>query len=257
MNPLHIDLLFQYALAVAAQADDYLDRSLGPIHLLKYAYLGDAAYAKKHEGVAFSGTQWRFHHFGPWSVEAWRRLPEALATIGAQKREYSSQYREDNIRWSLKTAVDPDSLVSGVPVDAALAIGSAVREFGSDTVGLLHYVYRSPPMLGAAPGEVLIFPAQQGESEEVTDEASPVPPLPVLSRTKLRRLKNLVKVGLGQRRGPRRVEPDPLPRYDEVFAKGAAWLDRLAGEPVRPEKGVLSISDQVWKSRARGESELP
>ena len=42
-NHPRIDLLFQYALARAARADDFRWRELGPIHLLKYAYLADLA----------------------------------------------------------------------------------------------------------------------------------------------------------------------------------------------------------------------
>ena len=60
-----IDLLLQYALVRAAQEDDWRDRELGPIHLLKYAYLADCAYAERHDGQMFTGVEWRFYHFGP------------------------------------------------------------------------------------------------------------------------------------------------------------------------------------------------
>ena len=47
------------------------------------------------------------------------------------------------------------------------------------------------------------------------------------------------------------VVAEPQPRYDEVFAKGQEWLDRLAGEPLQPVEGELIVSDEVWKSPAR------
>lgn len=31
------------------------------------------------------------------------------------------------------------------------------------------------------------------------------------------------------KRGPLRIEPDPAPRYDDVFFEGVAWLDSLSG----------------------------
>ena len=48
-----INHILQYALLVAAQSDDYLDRQLGPIHLIKYVYLADMDYAKYHEGQTY------------------------------------------------------------------------------------------------------------------------------------------------------------------------------------------------------------
>ena len=44
MDRDRVDLLIQYALAVAGQ-NDFGERELGPIHLLKYVYLGDLAHA--------------------------------------------------------------------------------------------------------------------------------------------------------------------------------------------------------------------
>ena len=48
MKPARVEAVFGYALAVAAQADHPRDRELGPIHLLKYLYLADVAYAEAH-----------------------------------------------------------------------------------------------------------------------------------------------------------------------------------------------------------------
>lgn len=52
-----VDLLLQYTLVRAAQEDDWRDRELGPIHLLKYVYLADCAYAERHEGQTFTGVE--------------------------------------------------------------------------------------------------------------------------------------------------------------------------------------------------------
>jgi hypothetical protein len=47
------------------------------------------------------------------------------------------------------------------------------------------------------------------------------------------------------------------PRYDDVFAAGVEWLDQLGGEPVAETEGKLTIGQDVWKSDARREPELP
>jgi hypothetical protein len=47
MKSNKIDLLIQYTLLVAGQEDEYLDRQLGPIHLIKYVYLADLVYAER------------------------------------------------------------------------------------------------------------------------------------------------------------------------------------------------------------------
>ena len=89
-----VDLLIQYALLVAGEADDYQDRSLGPIHLLKYVYLSDLAYAKREQGQTYTGTPWKFHKFGPWSAEVHGRIEPALRLINADKLSFESDYEE-------------------------------------------------------------------------------------------------------------------------------------------------------------------
>ena len=54
--------------------------------------------------------------------------------------------------------------------------------------------------------------------------------------------------------GPHAV---PSPRYDEVFRDGIQWLDRLAGEDVPAASGELTVANDVWKSDARREPDVP
>lgn len=55
MKSNKIDLLIQYAILIAGQEDEYPDRQLGPIHLIKYVYLADLAYAERNGGETFTG----------------------------------------------------------------------------------------------------------------------------------------------------------------------------------------------------------
>ena len=62
----------KYILATSGQ-EDYGNREVGPIHLVKYVYLADLAFAEKRGGETITGIPWRFHHFGPWSPEVYNR----------------------------------------------------------------------------------------------------------------------------------------------------------------------------------------
>ena len=53
-----VDLVLQYALLLAGQEDDYFDRQLGPIHLIKYVYLADFAFARRNRGETYTGVDW-------------------------------------------------------------------------------------------------------------------------------------------------------------------------------------------------------
>ncbi len=254
MKASQVEAVLGHALAIAAQADRSRDRELGPIHLLKYLYLADLAYAEKHGGESYSGTRWRFHKFGPWATEAFLALEPSMAAVGASRRSFPSQYREDNARWSLKDRRESlESKESRLPAEVALTVARAVRRFGSDTSALLHYVYQTRPMLRAAPGEPLDLTPTQPEDAAASPrpEASAVK----LSKTKVKKLRAAVQERLTKRKTARSlIEPSPPPRYDEVFAAGAEWLDGPGHAPIA---GRLSFSDDVWHSRSRGEPELP
>jgi hypothetical protein len=255
MDSRRVDLVIQYALAVAAEAEDFRDRELGPIHLLKFVYLADLAYART-ERQSFTGASWKFHKFGPWAVEVFQRLQPALHSIEASERRFAATANEEGVRWRVKDTGLARDLEPKLPWSVAREVKHAVRQYGSDTTGLLHFVYRTPPMLRAAPGEALNLLIEEAvETREAnTTEAL----LPEISKTKVKKLQALVNDRLAERRRARTlVAPDPAPRYDEVFTKGQDWLDGLAGDPVTAEKGQVHFSDEVWKSPGRRDPEIP
>ena len=49
-----VDLLLKFIIAAAGQ-EDYGDREVGPIHLIKYVYLADLAFAEKYDGETDHG----------------------------------------------------------------------------------------------------------------------------------------------------------------------------------------------------------
>ena len=258
-----IDQIFQYALARAACADDFRERELGPIHLLKYVYLADLAYARRNGGTTYTGTDWRFHHFGPWSAAAHRRIEPALVEqAGAVARSIASPHGDDYVRYGFSTSqaeqIEAD-LGPRLPAAVSGALTRAVREHGSDTADLLRHVYLTPPMLSARPGDPLDFTAAVEP-----DEPPPVPPAPRVRRTKAEKRRRAAALEAGRAKIRKLVAerrsagtpPDPPPRYDDVFFAGLEALDRQAGAPLKPSSGTLSFDDSVWSSSQRRDPDV-
>ena len=260
-----IDPVFQYALVRAALADDLRWRELGPIHLLKYAYLADLAYAARHGGQTYTGIDWRFHHFGPWSLAAYERIEPAVVGSGAVEKHFSSAYRDDHVRYFLETEHAErfeTTLAAVLPFSVTRAINKAVHEHGSDTAGLLRDVYLTAPMLAARPGEILDF-----TSAIVPAEPSPSPepqPRVRLAKAERRRRAERMEAGrqkirqlIAERRSARVAAPGPPPRYDSVFVAGVEALDRQAGDSPKAGSGTLLFDDSVWSSSQRRDPEVP
>lgn len=251
-----VDLALQFALLVAGEEDERFDRQLGPIHLIKYVYLADLFHAQKNDGATYTGIKWRFHKFGPWSEEVNARIEPALSAIKADKESFPSDYEEDQdcIRWSLRDERLLEDKAQQLPSSVTVPLRWAVRKFGKDTSFLLDYVYKTMPMLCAAPGEQLDFSiAQNVSSEEPTSEPLKMDCLSNKKKKLLgQRLRELGKKYRNRRRKEAAfVNPAPSPRYDDVYFEGLAWLDSLAGPPLSEGEYKVEFSDEVWKSAAR------
>lgn len=259
IDPARVDLILEYALLAAGRADEHSDRCLGPIHLIKYVYLADLAYAAKHEGETYTGVEWRFHHFGPWSKEVFQRIEPATKRLAAHELTFSSpRVADDSRMWWVRDEQTFEDTQRKLPLHVSLAVSRVVREFGHDTAGLLHFVYRTPPMLHAAPGEVLDFATALVPAAPSLETQAPSTPLTDKQKKKraerLREGRERLKVKLAEPLRTRLIEASPPPRYeDDVFREGLAWLDSLAGEPLEPMSAELAVDDSVWKSPGRGD----
>ena len=265
MNKSRIHKLLQYALAEASQNENWDQRELGPIHLIKYVYLADLAYAEVHGGETYTGIPWRFHKFGPRCEDVFLEIDTALAAIGAEKKQISGQYQDDYFRWRNTDLELADRLQSDLDFLPALSIKDAVRTFGSDTAGLLDYVYRTEPMLRAAPGEELDFSSFQklhrDPEEDELDISRPFSQGQQKRRNKkIAELKEELKKRFQKKqeriKHQERDSTQPPSRYDEVYHEGVAWLDSLACEEIPESSFTASIHPDLWKSRARHDPDL-
>ena len=256
-DPSPVDLLIRYTLLVSGEQDKLYDRQLGPIHLVKYVYLADLFHARRHNGVTFTGTKWRFYKFGPWSQLVHERIEPALSQIGAEKQGYPSDY-EDSQDWS-RWLLSDDHLLEKTENQLPLEITSGLRRddrrFGQDTQGLLHYVYGTEPMLSAAPNELLDFAVVKPDASMDTAPEQPLR-MDRLSNRKKREFRERVralrtKYENRERKPPKMINPAEDARYDDVYAEGMTWLDGLAGKPFQEKDHVVQFSDEVWQSSTR------
>jgi len=242
---------------VAGEEDDFLDRQLGPIHLIKYVYLADLAYAKNNGGKTFTGVKWRFYKFGPWAQEVNQRIEPALLSINTEKKTFPSDYgdKEEWVRWRATDDNSVDDLKSELPSIITATLRRDVHRFGQATPELLAHVYSTEPMLSAAPKEFLYFSTLKTLSPNSLPERSNNE---LLSKKKqknleanLRNLRLKSSEKLSAKRQKKLVKPPISARYDDVYYEGLEWLDSLAGEKIpKGDKGVV-FSDSIWKSPAR------
>lgn len=249
--------IMQFALLTAAQNDDPHERQLGPIHLIKYVYLADMDYAKYDEGHPFTGIDWKFHHFGPWSTTVFQQIDEALASIGAERKSFASRFsNEDCIRWEMDFDEELYAVLrKELPMTVWGSLSNYVAKYRDDTTSLLHFVYATRPMLYAAPGEQLDFSVMPDPPREKREDYTPY--MERLSNKKRKKLKQgmeEMRERFRQRAAEKKTEfyaKRSVGAIDAVFEEGVTWLDELAGEQF-PEDGVtVHFSNEVWKSEAR------
>ena len=251
-----IDLVLQYALLVAGEQDEKFDRQLGPIHLLKYVYLADLYHAEKNEGATYTGINWQFYKFGPWSQSVNERIEPALSAIGADIKSFPSNYEEnqEQIRWSLQDEHLLQERERQLPGTITFHLRRNVLDFAKDTQSLLYYVYNTKPMLNAAPGEYLDFTVT-GNVSANNPAAIPLR-MDSLSNRKKKQFKERMRALRVRHKNKRKedsklIKPVKKPRYDDVYHEGIAWLDSLAGPQFAEGEYTVEFSDEVWKSATR------
>ena len=252
-NLKHINLLIHYIILTAGQEDDEHDRQLENIHIIKYVYLADLAYAKQNNGEIFTGTLWHFGKFGPWSQSVYDRIEPALSAIGTQIFFIENKNKEDWFKWQNTDETLQNEIECQLPLVIIAHLKKDIHKFGQDTPALLRYIYRTSPMLWAAPHDVLDFYHLKTPSNNKIPQNNTE-----ISKRKQKKLKekmrNLRALG-SQKTMPKRkktfVNPPIIARQDEIYLKGMDWLDSLAGVQIPEGEQQIVFSDLIWQSLAR------
>lgn len=263
MEIKRVDNIILFALLEASRQDDVWDRELGPIHIVKYVYLADLAYAQYHNGETYSQVKWKFHHYGPWALDVFKRIDDLADEVGITKKIISHpRYEGDFARYSYSDDYEYERLTNDLALEVVGTLKHAIRTYSKNTPELLDYVYKTRPMLCAAPGDNLDFSTVSKQPESSNEILPDTPEKLTVKRKKLKKeaievLKNKVAMKHSEMKNKRRDWKNfTPPRYDEIYFKGVDWVESLAGDPLEPEEGILEIPDEFWKSSFRCDDEI-
>lgn len=265
MNTQRVNAILAQVLLSAEDIDPYTIPGMGPIHFIKYIYLTDLFHAEHNQGGSFTDTTWRFHHYGPWDVTLYDHLENGLYALGATKNTIPPQYGVDDcIRWIIGDREKTVECASQeLCAEYAHYIDSQVKIFGNSTPKLLDYVYKTPPMLKAAPDELLSFEPTgffikkhshitENTSNKRTDDEERKYQIWLADAQKF-----LAEKADEIRRNRQPPRPIPPPRYDKVFFDGMMAMDEPEIPMLPIGQYTVTIDDSIWKSKARNDCEIP
>ncbi len=239
-----LDLTIAYAMALSGRGKSV--SSLGRTQLVKLVYLADLAHAVR-TGTSFTGTPWRFVHYGPYASEVVDRIPEVARMIGARAFMWAAQDDDESReRYAADDVELPVELRKRLPVVMRQALDSIVKRHGGDTGELLKLAYASTPMRIAVPGAQLDFSVA---AEPVRESETQSPPNPVTERQRrMFRERVQQRLAVARKAGPSEKLVPVAPRYDARFADATEWLDHMAGDQLEPHEGTVEFSNDLWTS---------
>ena len=255
-NDKNIENLIKYVLLTAGEEDSFFERSLGPIHILKYLYLADYYYAMRSQGLTYTGIEWKFHNFGPWSLPTFQMIEPTLLGAGATHSLYSSKFgEEDAVRWSLINGDLLAQIKQQIPPSITRKLNSCIRKFKKDTEELLNFVYNTEPMRNAAPRERLDFSVLTFDGEISGDDSLKIHSLSKKKLSKFKErissLKDKQKAGLFKKTDvPQLVT---TPRYDDIYEAGLAALQESELDEDTSKRLQGRFMSNIWKSPIRTE----
>jgi len=232
--------------------------------LLKLLYLADLAYAQAHAGETYTGIEWEFHNFGPWSKSAWER---AVVVLDAPAIECRTQIRGAFERTTFRFMDKDDADGIFLQLDHLLPpvivreVGTAVHEFGSDTKRLLHHVYKTAPMRTALPGDRIDFTGVPNPSASVSFQKPEIQQLSNTQQKKVDAAQARLRASIKEKAEARkatRVVP-----WSVLSAKEMAALEEITrilseDEDQAPTDlhGEMVFTPEFWRSDFRREHGL-
>lgn len=186
--------------------------ALTTLRLVKFIYLADLFYARKHSGKIFTNFPWAFIHYGPYCLDATSAIQDAESIGIVSKRSFESKFSEDEIYNIFYSSgdIDLDEIEDKIPFEVLAPLKAAIKKYGDDTPLLLDHVYfETEPMEHARKGELLDF--------------SKATPLPQVSSVKLKQIPK-EKINLAK---------DHIKSLERKTSKGRLRLERERFEEKR------------------------
>jgi len=227
------------------------ERSLCTTHLIKYLYLADLEYAALNHGETYTGIDWRFLNFGPWSSEAATTIDEVIShEPGIQSHVFKpSGAQQERECYSYTDSPTLASVETELPSSITIKLRWHINRNKNHLDTLLQDVYNTQPMLCGKPGNSLDFHVVAQENPS-TCQPSPVAidsPGKKISKLKMDAARKKVAALLEQRKSRKKA----IPVYDQDFLDGMKWLDSVHEEGVSPGEIQLQIPDEFWDSSFR------
>ena len=132
-----------------------------------------------------------------------------------------------------------------------------IHKYKKDTSRLLGYVYGTPPMLAAAPGDSLDFSLAVKMIQEKPAGDTKWDQLTIKKKKKFNEAIKMIRENKKTRQGieDKGFVRSPIkPLYDDVYFNGLDWLDSLAGDPIAEQECEAHFSDDIWHSQSRKEN---
>ena len=211
--------------------------TLNKTALVKLVYLVEVEYWRRH-GRSVTGLEWRFHHYGPYSVELDREIDDnpLFQVFGGRRSGYgfspSREWKEIQAAFNMNYEPVVEKIADDV-----------VKQWGLETLEtILEYVYfETEPMQEAQRGEILDF-------SKIRMEEGPILRAPRLSFsdefiTDLRARWNQRRETPAKPNTSQEVPAEPL--YDEVYEEALGLMAREEGtSPTFPRRRPLEGPDR-------------
>lgn len=193
----------------------------------KLFYLVDILHAEENEGQPATGFEWKFVHFGPFSVQVAEAITQAEADSHVETRAENKASNDDQFfTYQLRDyGVVKNLCELGFSGRVQREIQQAIRAKCSNINELLHYVYFSTrPMESATPGATLSF--HECRKFNVADYKHIA--MKRLSSSSISNAQQLIKAALAKRKAVTYKEPG---KFDAIYFQQIGDYDDQHFEP--------------------------
>jgi uncharacterized phage-associated protein len=133
--------------------------SLTTVRLVKFVYLADVYFARKHEGDTLTHFPWAFVNYGPYCRQVMEEIDKAVSSGLIDRRSFESHYAEGK-EYHIYLCRDErvERITDEIPLEVLSPLTTAIMRYGDDTAQLLDHVYfETEPMIDALKGDILNF----------------------------------------------------------------------------------------------------
>jgi hypothetical protein len=257
--------VIKFIFITISKEDEWEDRRLSPINLVKYVYLADLFYAQRNEGNIFTGVAWKFHHYGPWDSSILIQAKKVAQEMEVEVKQFSStKFEDDYERFCIKNLSWYEEFEKNiVPVEIAVYLPNIIKKFGNGTSDLLDMVYKTKPMLNAAPEDYLDFTTDiipKLTKQLLNEPNKKIEPISKSYAKKMeekyldfkKRLNAQLQIDI-QKRDAKKAANKPSTVDSEQYEEYMNWLDSLEGNPEfdLQKEGIIEFGPEIWKSSLR------